>query len=72
MTIVLCNHDHRRSLMFALPAPASPEGTKTLTTNQTIKLDELGPMVVNLDGVSLLSMLVVRIDGTIRSDPLAH
>jgi len=38
------------SIPLALPAHDPLDSTKTLVVNQTIKLDELGPMVINSDG----------------------
>ncbi|KZS95455.1 hypothetical protein SISNIDRAFT_483688 [Sistotremastrum niveocremeum HHB9708] len=35
---------------LALPAPVSQEGVSQLNVGSTLKLDELGPMVVNSDG----------------------
>lgn len=36
---------------LALPAPDVLDNSQTLTIDQTIRLDELGPMIVNSDGV---------------------
>ena len=36
---------------LALPAPDVSGSSQTLTIGQTIRLDELGPMIVNSDGV---------------------
>ncbi|KAF8519373.1 hypothetical protein BU17DRAFT_47818 [Hysterangium stoloniferum] len=38
------------STPLALPAPDPSDSTKTLMVDQTIRLDELGPMIVNSDG----------------------
>ncbi|KAF8591726.1 hypothetical protein K439DRAFT_1320250, partial [Ramaria rubella] len=42
--------DVSSTIPLALPSPDASGSAKTLTIDQTIKLDELGPMVVNSDG----------------------
>lgn len=43
---------HTQHTPFALPASSDVETTK-LELNQTLRLDTLGPMIINSDGVCL-------------------
>ncbi len=58
MVDISASEAQNQTTRLALPPPNSPSATTQVAVGSTaVKLDELGPMVVNSDGVSLATYL---------------